>query len=176
MWSCVFFLSACTHSFRGAPSVGPVGGAAVVRLVDLALLLQAVGLTALAWTPLNTPKYGCRDPGDAAIYYAPVKVRGRYLSILSEVVVQQLGVRLLVRQDVEEGGWCIASRSPSRVQRSWTPQCWWQVKGRRGPRMETLLIKRLYKEHKQSHTMCGDCLKITINGVQVNFRLTWVLL
>lgn len=52
----------------GAPSVGPVRGAAVARLVDLALLLQAVGLTTLAWAPLNTPKHGCREPGGAAVY------------------------------------------------------------------------------------------------------------
>lgn len=51
----------------GAPSVGPVRGAAVARLVDLALLLQAVGLTALAWTPLNTPKHGCREPGGGGL-------------------------------------------------------------------------------------------------------------
>ena len=59
------------------------------------------------------------------------------------MMVQQLWVWLLVRQDVEEWGRCIASRSCSRVQRPWTPQCWWQAEGRRGPRMETLLIKRL---------------------------------
>lgn len=35
-------------------SVGPVGGAAVARLVDLALLLQAAGLATLAGTALNT--------------------------------------------------------------------------------------------------------------------------
>lgn len=34
-------------------SVGPVGGAAVARLIDLALLLQAAGLTALAGTNLE---------------------------------------------------------------------------------------------------------------------------
>lgn len=34
-------------------SVGPVGGAAVARLVDLALLLQAAGLATLARTTLN---------------------------------------------------------------------------------------------------------------------------
>lgn len=36
-----------------ALSVGPVRGAAVARLVDLALLLQAAGLAALAWTTLD---------------------------------------------------------------------------------------------------------------------------
>lgn len=46
----------------------------------------------------------------------------RYLSILGEVVVQQLGVGLLVRQDVEEGSWCVGSRSCSRVQGSRAPQ------------------------------------------------------
>lgn len=116
----VFFLHA-----GGAASVGPVRGAAVAGLVDLALLLQAVGLTALAWTPLDTPKHSCRDPGGGGGGGAAVHrpARGRYLSVLSEVVVQQLGVRLLVRQDVEEGGRCIASGSRSRVQRPWPPQC-----------------------------------------------------
>lgn len=70
MWSCVFFPYARTAD--GAASVGPVRGAAVARLVDLALLLQAVGLAALAWTPLNTPKHSCREPGGAAIYRALV--------------------------------------------------------------------------------------------------------
>lgn len=62
-------------SLRGgaaAASVGPVRGAAVARLVDLALLLQAVGLAALAWTPLNTPKHSCGGPGGAAIHRAPL--------------------------------------------------------------------------------------------------------
>lgn len=45
-----------------------------------------------------------------------------YLSILSEVVMQQLGVGLLVRQDVEEGSWCVGSRSCSRVQGPRAPQ------------------------------------------------------
>lgn len=103
----------------GAPSVGPVRGAAVARLVDLALLLQAAGLAALARPPLNTPQHGCRQPPPFIAH----RFEGRYLSVLSEVVVQQLGVRLLVRQDVEERGWCIASGSRSGVQRAWTPQC-----------------------------------------------------
>lgn len=43
-----------TQPFReGSFSVGPVGGAAVAGLVALGLLLHAVGLTALTWTPLQ---------------------------------------------------------------------------------------------------------------------------
>lgn len=39
-----------------ATSVGPIRGAAIARLVDLALLLQAAGLTTLARTTLNTKR------------------------------------------------------------------------------------------------------------------------
>lgn len=42
-----------THTVDVAVSVGPVGGAAVARLVDLALLLQAVGLAPLVGNPLS---------------------------------------------------------------------------------------------------------------------------
>lgn len=56
--------SACarrlTHIVHVAILVGPVWGAAVARLVDLALLLQAAGLTALARTTLYT-KF-CKTP------------------------------------------------------------------------------------------------------------------
>lgn len=40
-----------------AISVGPVGGAAVARLVDLALLLQVAGLATLAGTTLNMERH-----------------------------------------------------------------------------------------------------------------------
>lgn len=48
----------CTraHIIHGAMLVGPVGGAAVARLVDLALLLQATRLATLARTTLNVNK------------------------------------------------------------------------------------------------------------------------
>ena len=47
---------ACTHIADVVLSVGPVRGAAVARLIDLALLLQAAGLAALAGSNLNTDK------------------------------------------------------------------------------------------------------------------------
>jgi len=78
-----------------AISVSPVGGVAIAGLVDLALLLHAAGLATLARTPL---------------------------SILGQMVVQQLRVWLLVRQDVEEGGGGVAPWSSSGVERSWAPQ------------------------------------------------------
>lgn len=49
----------CTHSSTHSPSgrgwfsIGPVGGAAIAGLAALGLLLHAVGLTALTWTPLQ---------------------------------------------------------------------------------------------------------------------------
>lgn len=46
-----------THVVHLAVSVGPVRGAAVARLVDLALLLQAAGLAPLARTTLNTHRH-----------------------------------------------------------------------------------------------------------------------
>jgi len=42
-----------THIADRAISVGPVGGVAIARLVNLALLLQAAGLAPLAGTNLN---------------------------------------------------------------------------------------------------------------------------
>lgn len=76
--------------------VAPVWGAAITGLADLALLLHAAGLATLARTTL---------------------------SILGQVVVQQLGVWLLVgRQDVEEGGRRVTSRGPSGVEGARAPQ------------------------------------------------------
>lgn len=95
--------------------VAPVRGAAITGLVHLALLLHATGLAALARTTL---------------------------SVLGQVVVQQLGVCLLVRQDVEEGGRCIATRDPSSV-KPCASQSRRQAEGRWGPCVERLLIKRL---------------------------------
>lgn len=70
-------------------SVCPVWGAAVAGLAALGFLLHAAGLTALS---------------------------GTTLSILCEVMVQQLGVGLLVRrQDVQEGSGGVARCTP-RVQ------------------------------------------------------------
>lgn len=58
MWSCgalaSLAVSLSLFSHLTVISVGPVGGAAVARLVDLALLLQAAGLATLAGTALNT--------------------------------------------------------------------------------------------------------------------------
>lgn len=42
--------------------------------------------------------------------------------------------------------------------------------------METLLIKRLNKEHGECHTTRGVCLKMIVTEEEVNSRLTWVLL
>lgn len=56
MWSCGALASlpvSLSSSHLAVISVGPVGGAAVARLVDLALLLQAAGLATLAGTALN---------------------------------------------------------------------------------------------------------------------------
>lgn len=76
-------LSMHAHSLDVAISVGPVGGAAVARLVDLALLLQAAGLAALARTTLNTERHACETSENLS----PVKVLKNigdwYLSILS---------------------------------------------------------------------------------------------
>ena len=47
-----------------------------------------------------------------------------YLSVLGQVVVQQLGVLLLVGgEDVEEGGRSVASRGSSRVEGPRASQC-----------------------------------------------------
>lgn len=51
-----------TQTVDGAISVGPVGRAAVARLVDLALLLQAAGLAALTWTTLNVRRDMFKTP------------------------------------------------------------------------------------------------------------------
>lgn len=46
--------NSCTQPFReGVISIGPVGGAAIVGLAALGLLLHTVGLTALTRTPLQ---------------------------------------------------------------------------------------------------------------------------
>lgn len=72
-------------------SVGPVGGVSVAGLAALGLLLHAPGLIALSRTTL---------------------------SVLCQVVVQQLGVGLLMRgQNVQERSWGV-TRSSSRVQGS----------------------------------------------------------
>lgn len=97
-------------------SVGPVGGAAVAGLVDLGLLLHAAGLAALTRTTL---------------------------SVLGQVMVQQLGVGLLVRHDVKEGGRGVASRGPAGIQRPRAPQRRRQAEGRRSPGVETLLVEGL---------------------------------
>lgn len=120
---CLFFVLALhtrTHtSFSGRgggkhSSVGPVGGAAIAGLAALGFLLHAVGLIALT---------------------------GTTLSILCEVMVQQLGVGLLVRwQDVHEGSRGVA-RSPPGVQGPRPAQCRGQAEGRRCPRVEALLVK-----------------------------------
>lgn len=71
-----------------------------------------------------------------------------YLSVLSEVMVQQLGVRLLVRwQDVKEGSWGITWCTPG-VQGSGPPQCWRQVEWRWCPCVEALLVKRLRRNRR----------------------------
>lgn len=76
-------------------SVCPVWGAAVAGLAALGFLLHAAGLTALS---------------------------GTTLSVLCEMMVQQLGVGLLVRrQDVQEGSRGIARCTPG-VQGPCSPQ------------------------------------------------------
>ena len=64
-----------------------------------------------------------------------------YLSVLCEVMVQQLGVGLLMWwQDVQERSRGI-TRSTSRVQGPCSPQCRRQAEGRRCPCVEALLVK-----------------------------------
>lgn len=76
-------------------SVAPVGGAAIAGLVHLGLLLHAAGLAPLARATL---------------------------SILGQMVVQQLRVGLLVsRQDMEERSWGV-SRGAARGQWSSSPK------------------------------------------------------
>lgn len=100
-----FFFKLCrqAHSLLGdlwgvrrRSSVSPVGGAAIAGLAALGFLLHAAGLTALARTTL---------------------------SVLCEVMVQQLRVGLLMRrQDVKERSRGVAW-SAARVQWSCPPQC-----------------------------------------------------
>lgn len=72
-----------------------------------------------------------------------------YLSVLCEVMVQQLRVGLLVRwQDVKEGSRGI-TRSTSRVQGPSSPQCWRQAERRRCPCVEALLVKWLTETERQ---------------------------
>lgn len=73
----------------------------------------------------------------------PNKACSTYLSILCEMMVQQLGVGLLVwRQDVQEGCRGIARCTP-RVHRSCPSQRWRQAEGRWRPCVEALLVKWL---------------------------------
>lgn len=81
--------------------------------------------------------------------------------------MQQLGVGLLVRQDVEEGSWCVGSRGCSRIQGPRAPERRWQVERGRGPRMETLLIERLRKEHRDASRL----LNLAAQKVQGELRL-----
>lgn len=68
-------------------------------------------------------------------------VKAVYLSILCEMMVQQLGVRLLVWwQDMKEGGRSI-TRSTARVQGPRPSQRRRKAKRRRGPCVEALLVK-----------------------------------
>lgn len=91
-----------THSLLGEgenrehSSVGPIGGAAVAGLAALGFLLHAAGLTTLSRSTL---------------------------SLLCEVMVQQLGVGLLVRwQNVKEGSRGVAWSTPG-VQGPCSPEC-----------------------------------------------------
>lgn len=77
-----------------------------------------------------------------------------YLSILLQVVVQNLRMGLLMRcQDVHEGSWGVA-RSSRGVDGSSAPQsrrqaersCW-------RASMETLLLKRLHEKSKTEHIL-----------------------
>lgn len=81
----------------------------------------------------------------------------QYLSILLQVVVQNLRVGLLMWcQDVHEGSWGVASSS-RRVDWSSAPQsrgqaersCW-------RASMETLLLERLHEENKMENTLKLD--------------------
>lgn len=74
-----------------------------------------------------------------------------YLSVLCEVMVQQLGVGLLVRwQDVQEGSRGVTRSSP-RVQGPCTPQRWGQAEGRWCPCVKALLVKWLRREKKKKN-------------------------
>lgn len=103
----------------GRVLVGPPVVAVVCRLVDLGLLLKRSILAALSSaTTLLGEKIG-RDHRQGILcqlfLYKIVSRRHthtQYLSILLQMVVQDLRVGLLVRcQDVHEGGWSITSRS-----------------------------------------------------------------
>lgn len=72
-----------THIGNVAVLVGPVRGAAVARLVDLALLLQAAGLATLAGTALNTQRHVCKTPEKLSLVKVLKSICERYLSILS---------------------------------------------------------------------------------------------
>lgn len=148
-----------TQPFReGVISIGPVGGAAIVGLAALGLLLHAVGLAALTWTPLQEKSQFSHQVQDSKLikwkfqiskllcshqllckkYKSKVSpvlsfssnkrwksqifdhekttVHAVYLSVLCEMMVQQLGVGLLVWwEDMQEGSRGI-TRSTSRVQ------------------------------------------------------------
>lgn len=99
-----------------------------------------------------------------------------YLSILSEVVMQQLGVGLLVRQDVEERSWCVGSRGCSRVQGPRAPQRRRQVEGGRCSRVETLLVERLRTEHRDASRRLRSAPEDVRVESRLWLRLTWVLL
>lgn len=97
-------------------SVAPVRRAAIVGLVDLGLLLHGAGLAPLAWPSL---------------------------SVLGEVMVEQLRVGLLVsRQNVKEWSRSITWGS-SRGQRSCATKSRREVERWRCASMETLLLERL---------------------------------
>lgn len=76
-------------------------------------------------------------------------------------MVQQLGVGLLVRQDVQEGSRCV-TRSTPRVQGPCSPQCWGQAEGWRCPCVEALLVKWLKRTER------GQVVKTTTTG-----KLMW---
>lgn len=69
-----------------------------------------------------------------------------HLPILLKVVMQHLGVRLLMRrQDMEKRGWSI-TRGSTRVQGPSRSESRGQAEGRRCAGVESLLVKRLYKQ------------------------------
>lgn len=97
-------------------SVGPVGGVGVAGLAALSLLLQTARLTALSRTSL---------------------------SVLSQVMVQQLRVRLLMRREnVQERSRGVTGGS-SGIQGPGPAQRRGQTEGRRRPSVEALLIEGL---------------------------------
>lgn len=76
-------LSPCTHIINVAILVGPVRGAAVARLVDLALLLQAAGLATLARATLNMQRHVCETLEKPSLVKVLKNICECYLSILS---------------------------------------------------------------------------------------------